>query len=90
MPSEIEWENREKVCKYLKTFSDMTKKHSGVKYPTANLYFIDVIQIHRSIKEWDGSSDEWISLMASKMQLKFDKYWDECNKLLTVAVILDP
>ncbi|XP_017251940.2 zinc finger BED domain-containing protein RICESLEEPER 2-like [Daucus carota subsp. sativus] len=90
MPSEIEWENGKKVCDCLKIFSDITKKHSGVKYPTANLYFIDVIQIRRSIKMWVESSDEWICLMGSKMQLKFDKYWDECNKLLTVAVILDP
>ena len=28
--------------------------------------------------------------MGSKMQMKFDKYWDECNKLLTVIVVLDP
>ncbi|KAL6542546.1 hypothetical protein OROMI_024148 [Orobanche minor] len=90
LPSKIEWENGKKVCECLKIFSDITKKHSGVKYPTANLYFIDVIQIRRSIKMWVESSDDWISLMASKMQLKFDKYWDECNKLLTVAVILDP
>lgn len=90
LPSELEWENGKKVCDCLKIFSDITKKHSGVKYPTANLYFIDVIQIRSSIKKWLQSSDDWISLMASKMQLKFDKYWEECNKLLTVAVILDP
>ena len=50
MPSEIECENGKKVCECLKIFSHITKKHSGVKYPTANLYFIDVIQIRRSIK----------------------------------------
>ncbi|KAL8088645.1 hypothetical protein AgCh_038431 [Apium graveolens] len=89
-PSETEWENGKKLYECLKIFSDITKKHSATKYPTANLYFIDVIQIRRSIKLWAESSDDWISLMGSKMQLKFDKYWDEYNKLLTVAVILDP
>ncbi|WOH11305.1 hypothetical protein DCAR_0830786 [Daucus carota subsp. sativus] len=90
LPSELEWENGNKVCDCLKIFSDITKKHSAVKYPTANIYFIDVIQIRRSIKIWAESSDDWISAMGNKMQLKFDKYWEECNKLLAVAVVLDP
>ena len=41
-PSEQGWENGKKVFDCLKIFSDITKKHPGVKYPTANLYFIDV------------------------------------------------
>lgn len=90
LPSELEWENGKKVCDCLKFFSDITKRHSGVKYPTANLYFIDVIQIRRNIKMWAESNDDWIRAMADKMQLKFDKYWEECNKLLTIAVVLDP
>ncbi|XP_074375307.1 zinc finger BED domain-containing protein RICESLEEPER 2-like [Apium graveolens] len=90
LSSELEWENEKKVCDFLKIFSDITKKYSDVKYPNANIYFIDVIQIRRSIKIWAESGDDWISAMSSKMQLKFDKYWEECNKLLTVAVILDP
>ncbi|KAK9100269.1 hypothetical protein Scep_023699 [Stephania cephalantha] len=28
--------------------------------------------------------------MASKMQLKFDKYWKDCNEILAIGVILDP
>ncbi|XP_017221331.1 zinc finger BED domain-containing protein RICESLEEPER 2-like [Daucus carota subsp. sativus] len=58
LPSELEWENGNKI--------------------------------RRSIKIWAESSDDWISAMGNKMQLKFDKYWEECNKLLAVAVVLDP
>ncbi|XP_074336027.1 zinc finger BED domain-containing protein RICESLEEPER 2-like [Apium graveolens] len=89
LPSELEWENGTKVCDCLKIFSYIMKKHSGVKYPTTNLYFIDVIQIRRSIKMWAESDDDWISAIGNKMQLIFDKYWEECNKLLTIAVIID-
>ncbi|XP_074336031.1 zinc finger BED domain-containing protein RICESLEEPER 2-like [Apium graveolens] len=39
---------------------------------------------------WVESNDDWIRAMGDKMQLKFDKYWEECNKLLTIAVVLDP
>ena len=60
MLSDIECENGKKVCECLKIFSDITKKHSCVKYPTVNLYFIDVIQIRRSIKMWVEFSYEWI------------------------------
>ncbi|WOH11363.1 hypothetical protein DCAR_0830845 [Daucus carota subsp. sativus] len=90
LPSELVSENGKKVCDRLKIFSDITEKHSAVKYPTVNMYFIDVIHIRRSIKIWDKSSDDWISAMGNQIQLQFDKYWEECNKLLTVAVVLDP
>ena len=28
--------------------------------------------------------------MAKKMQRKFDKYWGDCNLLISIAVVLDP
>ncbi|XVF54113.1 hypothetical protein PTKIN_Ptkin05aG0154800 [Pterospermum kingtungense] len=28
--------------------------------------------------------------MAKKMQLKFDKYWGNCNLLISIAAVLDP
>ena len=45
LPSEDEWEDGQKVCECLKVFYDVTKRHSGFKYPTKNLFFIDVYDI---------------------------------------------
>ncbi|KAL8126278.1 hypothetical protein AgCh_013531 [Apium graveolens] len=59
------------------------------KYLSSELEWENEKKIRRSIKIWAESGDDWISAMSSKMQLKFDKYWEECNKL-TVAIILDP
>ncbi|MBA0562653.1 hypothetical protein Golob_007680 [Gossypium lobatum] len=28
--------------------------------------------------------------MDDKMQIKFDKYWDECSLIISIVVILDP
>ena len=32
----------------------------------------------------------WMNDMAKKMQKKFDKYWGDCNLLISIAVVLDP
>ncbi|OMO98766.1 hypothetical protein COLO4_13714, partial [Corchorus olitorius] len=31
----------------------------------------------------------WMKDIAEKMQLKFDKYWGECNLLISIAAVLD-
>ncbi|KAK5812479.1 hypothetical protein PVK06_027909 [Gossypium arboreum] len=35
------------------------------------------------------SEEFWMRKMANKMQRKFDKYWGECNLLISIATILD-
>ncbi|KAK2645719.1 hypothetical protein Ddye_020914 [Dipteronia dyeriana] len=37
-PFESEWENVEKLCKFLRHFYDTANLFSGTKYPTSNLY----------------------------------------------------
>jgi hypothetical protein len=34
--------------------------------------------------------NEYLRPMASKMALKFDKHWGECNLLMSIAAVLDP
>ena len=34
--------------------------------------------------------NEYIRSMIGKMSGKFDKYWGECNMLMSLAVVLDP
>nr|GEW39766.1 zinc finger BED domain-containing protein RICESLEEPER 2-like [Tanacetum cinerariifolium] len=38
----------------------------------------------------DGSQDKFVHDMVKSMKENFDKYWKECNLLMSVAAILDP
>ncbi|XP_010273438.1 PREDICTED: zinc finger BED domain-containing protein RICESLEEPER 1-like [Nelumbo nucifera] len=89
-PSDIEWEQVSTICNFLKLFNEVSNVFSGIKHPTANLYFPEICDIHLQLIEWCKSSDIVIGSMALKMKSKFDKYWSTCNLALAVAVILDP
>ena len=36
------------------------------------------------------NSDDFLSLMATQMNAKFEKYWAEYNIILVIAAVLDP
>lgn len=90
LPSNEEWEKGKKICECLKLFSDVTKRFSGTKYPTANFYFFEIWKIRVKLGEWKLSNVDYIAEMTSLMNIKFEKYWEECNMVLTIAAILDP
>jgi len=41
-PSKYEWDLGERICDLLKSFSTITAYFSSVKYPTTNVYFLQV------------------------------------------------
>ncbi|KAK9112809.1 hypothetical protein Scep_020328 [Stephania cephalantha] len=47
-------------------------------------------KIQARLKDELNNPNHFIRSMASKMQLKFDKYWKDCNEILAIGVILDP
>ncbi|XP_060969020.1 zinc finger BED domain-containing protein RICESLEEPER 2-like [Cannabis sativa] len=89
-PSKDEWERVEKVWKFLKVFYDATLVFSGSKYPTANLYFPNIINWYITLKKTLEGEDDYLRCMASKMWVKFQKYWSDFSPILTIAAILDP
>ncbi|KAL5716563.1 hypothetical protein ACHQM5_018233 [Ranunculus cassubicifolius] len=89
-PSDIEWERTISLTNYLKLVVEVTEVISGAKYPTANIYFPEICDIHLKLVEWCKSSDTCISSMALKMKEKFDNYWSVSGLSLTLAVVLDP
>ncbi|XP_031273318.1 zinc finger BED domain-containing protein RICESLEEPER 2-like [Pistacia vera] len=89
-PSDEDWEKVEKVCEVLKVFSGSTKLISGSDYPTSNLFLKEVCAVKCMLDSKSESEDEFIRVMVRKMKQKFDKYWGECNVLMSVAAILDP
>ncbi|CAL5393814.1 unnamed protein product [Camellia sinensis] len=88
--SEREWEWASSVTGSLKLFVEVIDVFSGNKYPTANIYFPEICDVHVQLIEWCKSPDDFISSMALKMKTKFDRYWSKCSLALAIAAILDP
>ena len=78
---------------FLEMFYDATLRISGSSYVTSNLYMKEVFALGRRIQQYRDDDDLSISLMASKMKAKYNKYWGNAktiNMLLLIAVVLDP
>lgn len=73
-PSIDEWVQAEKICKFLEIFYETTTLFSGVKYPTANLFFPRVFTVQLTLSQSLQSSDDFMRSMANQMFQKFDKY----------------
>ena len=74
----------------MRVFYRDTCNFSGIKYPTANLYFPSVFSIYFTLKRHSEGEDDYMKRMCCKMLAKFEKYYSEFNVLLAIAVILDP
>lgn len=85
-----DWQFAEHVCEKLNIFYDVTLLFSGRHFPTANLVFRLICEIKLNLQSWLYSDVEIIRDMTFKMIEKFDKYWSKMNRLLAIALILDP
>jgi hypothetical protein len=93
VPTVYDWVYVCSVLPFLKIFYDATNLISGSHYVTSNKYMTVVFDIGRKIRTYEGVDDASISLMASKMRRKYEKYWGDpknINVLLLIAVVLDP
>ncbi|XP_030959061.1 zinc finger BED domain-containing protein RICESLEEPER 1-like [Quercus lobata] len=90
LPSNEDWDRTEHVCNFLSVFEEVTNVISGSEYPTANIFLLEVWKIKEALNEKSLDENDYISAMACKMKLKFDKYWGECNFVMAIAVVLDP
>lgn len=89
-PTNEEWGRIEKLFRFLKVFFDVTNVFSGTNYPTANVYFPNVLKIRLLLKEELENSDNFMHKMAARMNEKFAKYWTNFSIIMAVAVVLDP
>ncbi|XP_025635831.1 zinc finger BED domain-containing protein RICESLEEPER 2-like [Arachis hypogaea] len=89
-PSSEDWRKVEKICKLLKVFNLATHVISGSEYPTANLYLPEVWRVKQVIDDAIEDRDSFMREMATSMKEKFDKYWGECNMVMSLACVLDP
>ncbi|KHN10510.1 Putative AC transposase, partial [Glycine soja] len=89
-PSHEDWEKVQKVCTLLEVFNVATHIISGSEYPTANLYLLEVWRVKQVIDNALEDTTFFMREMAGSMKVKFDKYWGECNMLMSIASVLDP
>ncbi|XP_076896429.1 zinc finger BED domain-containing protein RICESLEEPER 1-like [Bidens hawaiensis] len=90
--SHEEWQWVETVSSFMKLLIEVTNvfSHSQAKYPTSNVYFPEMCDVHIQLIDFCKNPDEFISSLATKMKIKFDKYWNKCGFGLAIAAILDP
>ncbi|XP_059441916.1 zinc finger BED domain-containing protein RICESLEEPER 2-like [Corylus avellana] len=89
-PSDKDWEKVEKACQLLAVFNDVTNIVSGSDYPTSNLFLPEVWRMKYVLATNCRHENEYIKTMPRKMNVKFLKYWGECNLLMSIAAVLDP
>ncbi|WOK92737.1 zinc finger BED domain-containing protein RICESLEEPER 2-like [Canna indica] len=90
LPSYEDWEKTAKIMEFLEVFNEATNVFSGYEYPTANLFLPEVWKIKEQLELTTVDDCDYMKDMTFKMKDKFDKYWGECNLLMTIASILDP
>lgn len=88
--SDAEWDEVKSVKECLEPFDQMMKKFSGIRTPTANLYFIDICGIILLLKSWSASPAPIVVKFASEMLKGFEQYWESNIMVLAIASILDP
>ncbi|KAK3224750.1 hypothetical protein Dsin_004612 [Dipteronia sinensis] len=90
VPQEKDWELASKLEDNLRKFYEVTEMFSGTKYPTTNLFFLEVCEIRLSLSDWLTSESEVIRKMAQNMIQKHEHYWGVLHEVMAVATILDP
>jgi len=89
-PNLEQWNLTERVWKFLKIFSDTTKVFSQYNSVSAHKYVEEVWGIREVLLDEKNRRDKFLKVLCDDMKTKFDKYWDEPNKVLLVASLLDP
>ncbi|KAL8205429.1 hypothetical protein R6Q57_008980 [Mikania cordata] len=90
--SDEEWQQVESVTSFIKLFVEVINvfSHSQSKYPTSNVFFPEICDVNIQLIDYCKNPDEFISALAAKMKIKFDKYWNKNGLSLAIAAILDP
>ncbi|XP_019156926.1 PREDICTED: zinc finger BED domain-containing protein RICESLEEPER 2-like [Ipomoea nil] len=89
-PSLEDWTRIQDVLSILEAFYEATHVISGTNYPTSNVFLGVVWRVKHVLNENEFHHEELIRNMIEKMKTKFDKYWGDCNLLMSIGAILDP
>ncbi|GJR01484.1 zinc finger BED domain-containing protein RICESLEEPER 2 [Tanacetum coccineum] len=90
-PKRADFEVCRKVVQFLEKFKETTELVSNVSSPVAHLWFGEVLDIDKHLREWQANGS--FKNMIGDMRKKYDKYWGDYKKInhyMYFAVILDP
>nr|GLL29547.1 zinc finger BED domain-containing protein RICESLEEPER 2-like [Ipomoea trifida] len=85
-----DWSKIEHVLSILEVFYEATQVISRTNYPTFNVFLGVVWRVKHVLNEHEFHHEELIRDMNEKMKTKFDKYWGDCNLMMSIGAILDP
>ena len=85
-----EWAKVTHMHNFLEVFFVVTTVFSGTKYPTANLYFMNVYLVHNAIIKANDGINGYMAEMLKVIKEKFMKYWSDFSVFLSCAAVLDP
>ncbi|KAM0063229.1 putative transcription factor/ chromatin remodeling BED-type(Zn) family [Helianthus debilis subsp. tardiflorus] len=90
--SDEEWQRVGSITSFIKLLVEVINvfSHSQSKYPTSNVFFPEICDVHIQLIDYCKNPDEFISSLATEMKIKFDKYWNKSGLGLAIAAILDP
>ncbi|XP_022743828.1 zinc finger BED domain-containing protein RICESLEEPER 2-like [Durio zibethinus] len=93
VPDQNDWAIVRKFCLFLQQFYDLTVKVLGTSYVTSNTFFDDICDVYSTLREWQLNPNVELNAMAKRMKDKYDKYWEnieKMNMLVYIASLLDP
>ncbi|KAG6410709.1 hypothetical protein SASPL_128775 [Salvia splendens] len=85
-----EWRQVETLCSYLKMFYEAANILNSPVYPTTNSFFDVVWKMYLKLKHDAESQDIFESMLTRPLLDMFTKFWDDCNLVLAIAVVMDP
>ncbi|XP_074360713.1 zinc finger BED domain-containing protein RICESLEEPER 2-like [Apium graveolens] len=89
LPSYEDWEKATKVMQFLEVFDEATTVFSGYEYPTSNVFLPEIWKIKELLLLTSVNDSRYMREMTLKMKDKFEKYWGECNLIMSIAYVLD-
>lgn len=90
-PNAEEWKMTEVLCDCFSAFDNVIKVFSLQQYcPCLNHFFPLICKIYLKLISFCKSGDPVVSNICLPTMTKFEKYWLQVYKILSVASILDP
>lgn len=85
-----EWKQVEMLCSYLGKFYDAANILTSPVCPTTNSFFDAVWKIFYDLLHDSVSQDLFVSMLTRPLLEKFTKFWEDCNLVFAIAVVMDP
>ncbi|XP_019098046.1 PREDICTED: zinc finger BED domain-containing protein RICESLEEPER 3-like [Camelina sativa] len=92
-PNFADWDQVQRLVKFLKIFFNCTLSFSASKSVTSTLCYNEIVTIERNLINLSTTGDVLLKTEAMMMRSKFEKYWDgllNMNPLVIIASVCDP